>query len=260
MSGDRLRLATFNLLHGRSIDDGRVDLDRLGEATAGLDADVLGLQEVDRDQPRSHGADLTAIAARAMGAVHALFVPALAGTPGAEWEAANGEVAGGTPAYGVALLSRHPVSSWKVLRMPPARIGIPMWIPGTRRPILVRDEPRVAVVAVVEGPWGPFTVCTTHLSFVPGWNGRQLRHVARTMGAPGPVALLGDLNMERRAAARASALTPVESGHTYPAPRPRRRLDHVLLGGGLVPTGPARTPRLPLSDHRALVVEVATPR
>ncbi len=65
-----VRLATFNVLHGRSPRDGRVDLDRFASVVRALDADVLALQEVDRDQPRSHGADLTAVAAEAMGARH----------------------------------------------------------------------------------------------------------------------------------------------------------------------------------------------
>ena len=58
-----MRIATFNILHGRSPDDDRVDVDRLAAAVRDLDADVLALQEVDRDQPRSLGADLTAVAA-----------------------------------------------------------------------------------------------------------------------------------------------------------------------------------------------------
>ena len=86
-----MRIATFNILHGRSLDDGRVDVDRLAAAVKSLDADVLGLQEVDRDQPRSLGADLTAVAAEAMGAPEHQFVAALAGTPGGTWMAATGE-------------------------------------------------------------------------------------------------------------------------------------------------------------------------
>jgi endonuclease/exonuclease/phosphatase family metal-dependent hydrolase len=62
-----VRIATFNVLHGRSLTDGAVDLDRFAKAVAGLEADVLGLQEVDRDQPRSHGADLAGVAAAEMG-------------------------------------------------------------------------------------------------------------------------------------------------------------------------------------------------
>ncbi|MGK5523302.1 endonuclease/exonuclease/phosphatase family protein, partial [Micromonospora sp. URMC 107] len=55
-----MRLATFNLLHGRSLADGLVDPDRLTAAVTALDADVLALQEVDRDQSRSGKLDLTA--------------------------------------------------------------------------------------------------------------------------------------------------------------------------------------------------------
>ncbi|SFE14302.1 endonuclease/exonuclease/phosphatase family protein [Blastococcus tunisiensis] len=250
-----MRIATFNVLHGRSVDDGRVEAGRLSDAVKALDADVLALQEVDRNQPRSHGADLTALAARAMGAVAARFVPALTGTPGGAWTVATGEEHPDSPGYGVALLSRYPVLSWDVVRLSAARAGLPMWLPGTRRPILVRDEPRVAVTAVVDGPSGPFTVCTTHLSFVPGWNRRQLRQVvAGFSGLPEPRVLLGDLNMTARPAARVSGLLPLAAAPTFPVHRPRRQLDHVLAGGGLRATGPVEAPRLPLSDHRALVV------
>src|SRR4051812_25868552 len=102
-----MRLATFNILHGRSMSDDRVDVDRLAAAVATLDADVLALQEVDRDQPRSHLADLTAVAAEAMGAVSHRFVAALSGTPGATWMAATEDDVPGTASYGVALLSRY---------------------------------------------------------------------------------------------------------------------------------------------------------
>ena len=49
----RLRLGTFNLLHGLSIRTATADEADLRSAAAALDADVLGLQEVDRGQPRS---------------------------------------------------------------------------------------------------------------------------------------------------------------------------------------------------------------
>ncbi len=37
------------------------------------------------------------------------------------------------------------------------------------------DEPRVAVVAVVETPYGDITIANTHLSFIGWWNRHQLR-------------------------------------------------------------------------------------
>ena len=42
-----MRFATFNILHGRSLADDVVSVDRLPSVVARLDADVLALQEVD---------------------------------------------------------------------------------------------------------------------------------------------------------------------------------------------------------------------
>jgi endonuclease/exonuclease/phosphatase family metal-dependent hydrolase len=250
-----VRIATFNILHGRSLDDGQVDVDRLATAVKSLDPDVLGLQEVDRDQPRSMNADLTAVAAEAMGADEHQFVAALAGTPGGTWMAATGDEQPGSATYGIALISRYPVVSWRVVRLPALRASVPMWFKGSRKPVWVSDEPRVAVAAVLEGPFGEFTVCNTHLSFIPGWNALQLSRLVRSLtGTPEPLALVGDLNMERRQATRVSGLRPIASAATFPLDQPRRQLDHVLVRGGLRATGPAEALRMPLSDHRALVV------
>ena len=250
-----MRIATFNILHGRSPADGRVDVDRLAAAVKRIDADVLGLQEVDRDQPRSLGADLTAVAAEAMGAVDSQFVAALSGTPGGTWMAATGDEQPGSAGYGIALISRLPVVSWRVVRLPGSKGRVPMWFTGMRRPTLVRDEPRVAVAAVLEGPHGQFTVANTHLSFIPGWNTFQLRRLVRSLaGTREPVVLMGDLNMQPPRAARVSGLRPLATAATFPGPAPRRQLDHVLARGPIRAVGPATALELPLSDHRALVV------
>src|SRR3954452_10471145 len=234
-----VRIATFNILHGRSLEDGQVDVDRLAQAVKALDVDVLGLQEVDRDQPRSLGADLTAVAAEAMNAVDSQFVAALSGTPGGTWMAATGEEQPGSASYGIALLSRFPVVSWRVVRLPPLRAGVPMWSQLTRRPFLARDEPRVAVAAGLDGPFGQLTACKTHLSFLPGWNAVHLRQWVRSLGGTRePLVLIGDLNMQQRQAARISGLRPIASAATFPTQEPRRQLDHVLVRGHLRATGP----------------------
>jgi hypothetical protein len=67
------------------------------------------------------------------------------------------------------------VTSWHVTRLPASPLRSPVLLPGTRRVIWLQDEPRVGLAAVVQAPDGPITVGTTHLSFVPGWNGKQLR-------------------------------------------------------------------------------------
>jgi endonuclease/exonuclease/phosphatase family metal-dependent hydrolase len=253
-----VRIATFNILHGRSLEDGQVDVDRLAQAVKALDVDVLGLQEVDRDQPRSMNADLTAVAAEAMDAVDSQFVAALSGTPGGTWMAATGDEQPGSASYGIGLISRYPVVSWRVVRLPALRAKVPMWFKGRKLPIIVSDEPRVAVAAVIDGPDGEVTVTNTHLSFMPGWNALQLRRLVRSLeGTREPLVVIGDLNMEVRQAARVSGLRSIAAADTFPADSPRRQLDHVLVRGPLRATGPATAPRLPLSDHRALVVPVA---
>jgi endonuclease/exonuclease/phosphatase family metal-dependent hydrolase len=253
-----VRIATFNILHGRSPDDDRVDVDRLAAAVRDLDADVLALQEVDRDQPRSLGADLTAVAAEAMGAVDSQFVAALAGTPGGTWMAATGEEQPGSASYGIALLSRHPVVSWRVVRLPTLHTRVPMWFTGSRRPVLVAEEPRVAVAAVVKSPFGEVTVANTHLSFVPYWNVLQLRSLVRSLvGTREPLVLVGDLNMGPRRAAGVSGLRPLATAATFPVDEPVEQIDHVLVRGPLRATGPAEARRMPLSDHRALTVTCA---
>ena len=252
-----MRIATFNILNGRSLDDGQVHVERLAEAVKSLDADVLGLQEVDRDQPRSGNADLTAVAAEAMGAVDSQFVAALSGTPGGTWMAATGDEQPGSASYGIGLVSRYPVVSWRVVRLPALRAKVPMWFKGRRAPIWVSDEPRVAVAAVIDGPAGQFTVACTHLSFMPAWNALQLRRLVRSLqGTREPLVLIGDLNMEARQAAAVSGLRSIAAADTFPADGPRRQLDHVLVRGPLRATGPATAPRQPLSDHRPLVVDV----
>ena len=257
-----MRLATFNILHGRSLDDDRVDVDRFAEAVASLDADVVALQEVDRAQQRSACADLTAVAAEALGAREHRFVAALHGTPGLTWMAATGDEQPDSAAYGVALLSRLPVSSWQVVRLPTVSWTVPVLFPGQRRPKLVRDEPRVAVVATVTDPGtgNPVTVAGTHLSFLPGWGGWQLRRLSRSLRrSPGPVVLMGDLNLELEGARRASGMRPLVQADTFPAHAPDRQLDHVLVGEqrpGLVQVVASGARRLPLSDHLALVVDV----
>ncbi|MGY1812898.1 endonuclease/exonuclease/phosphatase family protein [Blastococcus sp. SYSU D00820] len=251
-----MRIATFNILHGRSPEDGRVDVDRLAAAVKALDADILGLQEVDRDQPRSMGADLTAVAAEAMGAMDSQFVAALSGTPGGTWMAATGDEQPGSASYGIALLSRLPVVSWRVVRLPALRTRVPVWFRGDRRPRVVGDEPRVAVAAVLEGPHGHFTVCNTHLSFVPGWNEVQLRRLMRSLaGTREPLVVMGDLNMEPRQAQRVTRMRPLASAVTFPVDEPLRQLDHLLARGPLTADGAAESVRLPLSDHRALAVD-----
>lgn len=265
MDDQRIRLATFNLLHGRSLRDGRSEPSRLASAAAELAPDVVGLQEVDRQQRRSGSVDQTALVAETIGAAHWRFVPSIHGTPGGRptWTPAFEEDGATTtgPTYGVGLVSRFPVRAWRVRRFPPAPFALPLLVPnegGRPRLMRVPDEPRTAIAAVVDGPSGAFTVATAHLSFVPGPNARQLRALVRWIAdLPRPAFLVGDFNLPGGLPRRLTGWTPLAVAATYPSWRPRVQFDH-LLADGLPPHAvhAEHVLTLEVSDHCALAVDL----
>ena len=248
-----MRLATFNLLHGRSTSDGVVDLDRLAAAVRTLDPDILALQEVDRDQPRSHLADLTAVAAEAMGAVTHRFAAALSGTPGLDLAGGHR----GRRARHRGVRDRAAVAlSGPVLAGPPAGRGSPSGSPTTscaaRKMIVVEEEPRAVVLGRLDTPAGPLTVANTHLSYVPGWGQWQLQQIRRDLAREtGPVVLMGDLNMRGPLPSLVTGYTTLARHRTFPADEPDS------------PAGPhpaARPPRSGRRQQRPAAAAVGPPR
>lgn len=262
-----MRLVTFNLWSGKSLGPRtrtlaprrrqRIDLDLLRQAIVELDPDVLALQEVDRAQSRSHHADLAAVAAEAMGATDHRFVPTLAGTPGALW--ALSSPTHRVPAeYGIALLSRYRVRRWQEIPLPALRPGFSVLVPVLRQQLTVGEEPRAAVVAHLDTPVGPLAVVNTHLTWIPGSGVRQLQEITTVMGGePDPVLLTGDFNMWGSLPRRITGYRSLAEHLTYPAARPTRQLDHVLLRGRGPTVVASRAVRLSVSDHLALVVDLA---
>jgi endonuclease/exonuclease/phosphatase family metal-dependent hydrolase len=247
-----LKVATWNIFGGRTWDGARVDLD-LGAATLRrLDADVVAVQEVDRGQARSHGADQARLLGEALGMTWR-YAPALLGTPGSPdgWRApAPGDADPGGTAYGVALLSRLPLDPVQTVLLP--RSG--------------RDEPRVALVAGLAGGGRRLTVAGTHLSCVPGPNLTQLRALQLHLdGLGGPRLLMGDLNLWWPAVRLLSrrGWRPMVRGGTFRnrppgSLAPLVQLDHVLASGAddTLRPGRGRIVSGPVSDHRAVAVEL----
>lgn len=254
----RLRFGTFNLLHGLSVASGSVAEDDLRAAAASLDTDVLALQEVDRGQPRSHKTDQAAAVADVLDAHWWRFAPALIGTPGLRWTRADAMSDPPGPAYGIALVSRLPVLSWHARSFPAAPVRLPLPIAGRRGLSPVPDHPRVALAAVLIGPDGPFTVVAAHLSFVPGWNVRQLRAIVRWLATmPAPRLILGDLNLPGSLPSTISRWSQLARVPTYPSWHPRVQWDHVLSDGlGHSTVRGVEVRRLPISDHAALTVDL----
>lgn len=254
-----MRLATWNVFHGRNPADGVVDAARLARAVGDLDVDVLALQEVDRGQPRSGMLDVTGVAAQALGAVDARFLPTVVGDPATTWRPAGEDDLGLVrDGYGVALLSRWPVVAWHVLRLAPAPlVRMPIPVPGTRQVLWLRDEPRAVLAATVQAPAGVMTVACTHLSFVPGVNVAQLRRAVRWLRTlPGPRVLMGDLNVPAAVVSRLTGADLLARVATYPLSRPRWQVDHLVGDGPLPPVVSVSVPRPPVSDHAPIVVEL----
>lgn len=296
-----MRLATFNILHGQPVlgavggqqgtaggmprpgtnpeEDNPVRADDLAGAVAELEADILGMQEVDSHQPRSGLIDQTLVAARAVSGddvpADRLFVPVVAGTPGARAtfdhaddemrrRSATGPDGTDGPLYGVSLISRLPVLSWHHTVFGAPRISLPLLIPARPRPRLmsVPDEPRAAIAAVVRGSQGPVTVATAHLSFVPGVNVSQLRRLRQWLESlPRPLVLMGDFNLPGGLPQLVTGWPQIVAGPTYPSFGPRIRFDHILLDGvteEVVDRARRSVRILPLavSDHCAVVADI----
>lgn len=256
-----LRVATANAASGRGA-GGRPALDAWAEDAARLELDVLAVQEVDYLLPRSGTVDqasvLAAACARGCSPWTVRFAAAVLGTPGPErgfGPAAGGEHDAGTPSYGVAILSRHPVRAWSEMRMNPSRASLP--VPNPAGGLLwAPDEHRVALAAVVAAPGGDVTVVGTHLSFVPNRAASQLRQLRRWVRElPRPLVLLGDLNLPGVLPAALTSWKPLVRAPTFPCGGPRLQLDHILLDpGDSGATGESSGAHaLGGSDHLALI-------
>lgn len=224
-----MRIVTFNIKHGLSR-RGHVDLPLLAGTCAGFRADLLALQEVDRRAWRSGWSDQVGLVARATG-LSATF----------------GEVVrrGVFRRYGNALLGRGGLSEVEVLGLPRPDGG----------------EPRVAVLATFEADGARLSVAATHLSIRGKEAPVQLEVLLAALGRrPLPRVLLGDLNLgpevvEPAVAAAGYELAPTPP--TFPAARPRSRIDYVAVAGLRVVA--ADVPETMLSDHRPVVAEVRLP-
>jgi endonuclease/exonuclease/phosphatase family metal-dependent hydrolase len=226
------RVATFNILHGAR-PGGAVDLDQLTRDCAALDADVLGLQEVDRHVWRSGLRDQGRTVARAMGVRHAFVA------------ASRRHWFGG---FGNSLLTRGTL--FDVDRRPlPGKPG------RESRAVLIG---RVAVAGL------EVAVGVTHLQArhqVGGSTGPALAQLAAAVDAlnerPPPRVLLGDFNLqpdEAEPVVTARGFTVAPSGPTFPARVPRIRIDYVAVAGLAIEA--VEVAEAVVSDHRPLVAEL----
>lgn len=284
-----MRIATFNILHGQMVNGARqhsaahlgppaaqLGFEPLTDAIQSLNPDIIAIQELDHLQERSGNHAQAQVVAEAIDAAHVTFLPTVIGTPGGRLgfrsSTAHEQDLGlelDTAAYGIALISKQQPIRTSTLTFPAAPLGLPLLVQQGNRPkiIQVRDEPRAVIASVFASSQssaasGYLTVVTAHLSFVPGFNYRQLRRIANWLsGFPRPLIFVGDFNLPGRLPMRATGFEPLFTGETYPSYKPWVQFDH-LLADGFAPAQLAAMREgaqrwsLEVSDHCALTVDL----
>ncbi|MCX4846607.1 endonuclease/exonuclease/phosphatase family protein [Streptomyces sp. NBC_00893] len=245
-----LRVATYNIHAGAGMDN-VFDLDRQAAELRSLDADVIGLQEVDVHWgDRSQWRDLAGELAERLG-MRVSFAPIYRldpVTPGPP----------GTPKreFGVAVLSRYPIVSAENHDITRLSTQDPNPVPA--------PAPGFGEVVVrVKGL--PVHVYATHLDYRgdPSVRIAQVADTRRIMAEDRKSerqVLLGDFN----AAPAAPELAPLwqelddvePGGPTYPAQDPVQRIDYVAVSKDTVRVRDAAVAETLASDHRPVVADL----
>jgi endonuclease/exonuclease/phosphatase family metal-dependent hydrolase len=234
----------YNIHAGK--DAGGIDnIARVAEVVRGSGADLVLLQEVDRNTQRSGGVDQPATLSR-LTSFPAAFGKTL-------------DYQGGD--YGIAILSRWPIVTETLVRLP---VEPPQDRSG-------RYEPRGALRVSIASPWGTMAVVNTHIdaSGDDRWRRQEIRTViaiADSIRSRGTLLLVGgDFNSTPESAvqqtARAAGLRDawMECGAgpalTYPADSAVKRIDYLYLSG-TTRCDHAEVLSSQASDHRPVLVRV----
>lgn len=243
----RLSVMSYNIHVGVGMDK-RQDLKRIADVIKLQRCDLVGLQEVDRGVERTGRVDEIKELARLTGMDYAF--------------AHNLDYQGGQ--YGVAVLSRYPILAV-----------------DHRRYANTRERERRGFIRVeVEVKGRRLNFVTTHLDYQHA-DGRlfETRQLLDALAdVRGPLVVTGDFNEEppggayelmrragfadgwRRGRGPAAAESP-GAGATYPADKPKKRIDYVFYRGlgedrppGDDEDASASVPDTLASDHRPVIV------
>lgn len=242
-TGREIRVLVYNIHAGKDA-KGIDNLARVAEIVRSTGADIALLQEVDRGTTRSGKVDQLEVLSRLTG-FHAAFGKTL-------------DYQGGD--YGIAVLSRWPINRDSLIRLP---VDPPQQRSGGV------NEPRGALQAVIQVHGAPLEILNTHIDASrEDFYRRQemttiLRLATRSIVDVRRSTLVGgDLNAEPGSAVielvRGSPLRDAwpecgqGSGLTYPADRPIKRIDYLLLPvGWTCVTGTVLETEV--SDHRPVI-------
>ncbi|MCU0797146.1 MAG: endonuclease/exonuclease/phosphatase family protein [Akkermansiaceae bacterium] len=226
-----LRVMLWNIHHGEGT-DGKIDLQRIADVIGKESPDVVMLQEVDRNMPRSGKVDQASELARLL-RMNSVFGKA---------------VGFGEGEYGLAVLSRGRIVSGKVHPLP-GEAG----------------EPRIGFEVVLEHAGESITVVNTHLDHQSDERRLAQAQAVAQLALDSPKAVLaGDFN-DVPVSPVMNAVTalwiPVEKTEpkaTSPSHRPKHEIDHILFRGLRVVEKAVVLKEARASDHRAVVALLDT--
>lgn len=233
-----MRLATFNLKHGETIDGHTVKPEVVAEACAELKADILALQEVDRGHIRPARENLASLAAEASG-MKVAFI-----------RNRQSRIC----RYGNALLVRGEIEEAGLLDLGGKKIRLR--VKGLQSQI--NDDRRSALLARIRVEDKPVTVAATHLAPRMDLITASMSKITDTLeGWPEPQILMGDFNASKDIITSYDEefIVLADVPLTLPADKPKRWADHIAVKG--LSLQAAETKHFEFSDHLALVVEAS---
>jgi endonuclease/exonuclease/phosphatase family metal-dependent hydrolase len=232
--GDTLRVMTYNIHHCNPPTKeatGEIEVDAIVKVINEQNPDVLALQEVDVNTKRSGNIDQARVIASKTG-MHAYFGKAI------DYEGGG---------YGVAILSKFPLSNTKTIRLP-----------ETSNPSV---EDRVVAIAEITFRNGKkLTIGSTHFDVKNAGNREEQAAALNNITAT-PLIIAGDLNCTPESAAF-KLLSPkftsscTNCGFTIPVNNPKRVIDHIIFSPAFrVNSSKVINEPYP-SDHLPVVAEI----
>lgn len=233
-SHDVFTVLSYNTHHGEGT-DGVLDLERIARVITDAGPDVVALQEIDEGASRTGGVDQASEYGLLTGMGHA-FAPFM-------------DFQGGR--YGLAVLSKHPIVSSRVIELPPGK-----------------GEPRSALAVEIAPPGKPVVmfVCV-HFDWLDEDTERfaQAEALLAALGGQQGVIIAGDFNdtpgsRTIRAFEEAGfRIVPPAAGDgaTFPSDGPTKRIDFVMHrpSFGFVGTAEVLAEEV-ASDHRPVLAEL----
>lgn len=241
-----LRIATFNIRYGRG-QDNRVDLARIADVITDHTLDVIILNEVDQNWPRSGYQDQASQIGQLTGMKNVFYAPALRILP---WLGTM------SLAYGNAMISHLPWASIESVDLP--RFGT--------------NEPRNLVLThiPIDASGKTLHVVGTHLSTNREERHAQVEFIRDRFPLNGErILLLGDFNSQPHQADMQILFDAgwvdlwseygQGDGFTFPSDAPKHRIDYILTSPETARAVLAiEVGQTLVSDHLPIIVELDT--